>query len=160
MFFFVIDSRDCLILLLLNAIIIPRMKVDTESKTATIKDGMECFSILVDCDANVKQKVSELEKKIKNSKQQFQPFIIVVGLDYDSINSFYIHFDNTLLKFNSFLSCVDISFKIFQVFNLQYPRQCYGSWLFIQKYFYDYITAFDKPVSKVLGLMSYLKNQE
>lgn len=72
----------------MNAVIIPRMKVDAKSKTATIKDAMDCFSILVDCDASVKPKVSELQQKIQNSKLLSQTFIIVIGL----ITIVLIHF--------------------------------------------------------------------
>lgn len=47
-------------------------------------------------------------------------------------------------KFFSITSAIDIYFKIFHLFNLEYPPEACIVWLFIKKYFYLLNTKFDK----------------
>lgn len=103
------------------------------------------------------EKVTEMQKQLKQQKMEIYPFIIVVGDHYNNISEYYVSFDNTKFKFISFISCVDTCFKIYQVFHLEYPSQCYGVWLFFQRYFFNFCSLYDRNVSKVLGLISYLK---
>ncbi|CAI6376164.1 unnamed protein product [Macrosiphum euphorbiae] len=53
-------------------------------------------------------------------------------------------FDCIKYKFFSIISAIDICFKIFHLFNLEYPPEACIAWLFIQKYFYCLNTKFDK----------------
>ena len=72
-----------------------------------------------------------------------QPFIIVEGLTDTDIKGFYVNFNSTLLKFNSFIECLDICFKIFHTLSLKYSEACEQPWQFIQQFFYDISTPFD-----------------
>lgn len=86
--------------------------------------------------------------------------IVTVGKNLSEITEFYLYIDDKKLKFPTFLSCLDTCFKVFHVLNLEYSKYSYGVWLFIQLYFYDIKTKYDKNISNVSGLISYLKNIE
>lgn len=149
---------------MLNAIIIPGVKRIKEKNISaknpqkgSIRSAMNSFIQLLDCTAEFDNKIQELQKELAEEKQKFQPIILVVGKAYSQISEFYIYFGNKYYKKNTYLACIDLCFKIFQVFNLEYPTFCYGPWLFIQKYFFDINTDNDKNISKLLGLLNYLK---
>lgn len=50
-----------------------------------------------------------------------QPFIIAVGLSKADISDIFISVDDTLYKVLSALKAIDLCFKIFQVFDVEYP---------------------------------------
>lgn len=72
-----------------------------------------------------------------------QPFIMLVGSSFIDFNDIYIVVDETKYKLTSVLKALDICFKIFQVFNLEYPKQSAKVWIFIQKYLYNVHTKYD-----------------
>lgn len=87
------------------------------------------------------------ENKLKTSilnKNTIQPYIFVVGSEITTLKEFYVSFGNNILKFNSFLSALDICFKVFQIFQLKYPKESALSWLFIQNHIFEISTIFDE----------------
>lgn len=87
--------------------------------------------------------VSEVETHIlnmKNKKNPIQPFLIVIGESLLKSSQFLIYFDNIKYKFKTFLKALDTCFKIFFVFNLDYPPNSKAVWIFIQFFFYKIST--------------------
>lgn len=39
-------------------------------------------------------------------------------------------------KINTIIKAVDICFKVFHIFNVEYSLESYNFWLFIQKYYF------------------------
>lgn len=68
-----------------------------------------------------------------------------------SLCTYYQHIK---YKFSTFLKALDICFKIFHVFNLEYPKEGYWAWLFIQKFFFHIDTTYDKINSKLITLLA------
>ena len=67
-----------------------------------------------------------------------------------------IFFDKIKYKFTSIVKAVDICFKIYQVFNLEYPPAAFVVWSFIQSYFYKITTKFNVNNLSVTLLKSKL----
>lgn len=102
----------------------------------SIRDSMNSFIVF-------KNSITEVEDYIlcrKNEKQPIQPFIIIIGTSVNP-KEIFIFFDCLKYKLFSITSAVDICFKIFHLFNLEYPVQSSIVWLFIQKYFYAITTV-------------------
>lgn len=90
-------------------------------------------------------------------KNTFQPVILVIGEDLSTLKEFFVYVDGTILKCSTFLSALDTCFKIFHIFNLEYPCHCQRVYLFIQKFIFSINTPHDKSSPKISGLISYLK---
>lgn len=107
-----------------------------------------------------KNSVPEMEDYIishQNENVPIQPFIIICGTTFKP-KEIIIFFDCIKYKMFSFISAIDICFKIFHIFNLEYPVESYTVWLFIQKYFYDINTKYDKACHTLGQILSDLKN--
>lgn len=120
----------------------------------TIRDSQDSFLYVGKC-------VQELEghlEFLKNQKQAIQPFILAVGEDVLSIKEIFVYFDGIRFTFPHFLRAVDICYKIFHVFNLDFPKKAQMFWSFIQTYFYK--SQAEKSFSKVHILTNFLLNKQ
>lgn len=73
--------------------------------------------------------MNNLEKYV-HDKIKVQPFIFIIGDDIFKIRELYIYFDIIIYKLHTLLKCIDVCFKIFIVFNMQYPADCKNVWVF------------------------------
>lgn len=73
-----------------------------------------------------------------------QPYIIICG-PLESIHSSYVVVDNNIFKCASPTRAVDLCYKIFFVFNIDYSTACVHIWSFFQKYVYE-MTGFSKTI--------------
>lgn len=79
-----------------------------------------------------------IEKKRTNAlarKVTVQPFILAIG-SIQSINKYFVVFDDLLLPCSKPVEAFDIHFKLHDCFNLQYAGECGGVLYFIQKFFF------------------------
>jgi len=130
----------------MHAVFVPTSKKVTRDSDGkknqvkySIKDSQNSFIVF-------KNTVSEIEdhiKILKNEKRPVQPFIFIIGT-LTKPKEIFVFFDCIKYKLFSIISAIDICFKIFHLFNLEYPPEAYIVWLFIQKYFYCLNTKFDK----------------
>lgn len=84
-----------------------------------------------------------------------QPFIIVVGIQMDQIRQSIVVLNDVLYECDNFLRAIDLCFKIFSVFNVEYPPEARSSWMFIQKYVYD-INEPDLKIAEVTRMIKTL----
>lgn len=143
---------------LLHAIFIPTSKKVTKDHAGkkclvkyTIKDSQNSFIIF-------KNSVCELEEYItvkRNEKNPIQPFILIVGTPVNP-KEIVIFFDSIKYKVFSILNAIDVCFKLFHLFNLEYPTESCYVWLFIQKLFYNINTKFDTPCHTLGQILSDL----
>lgn len=98
----------------------------------------------------------KLNKSLRTG-ERLQPYMIFVETD-SQVTSFYVIINKFYYRVESALKAIDICFKSFFVFNLKYPIQCEQIWYFIQKYFYEIITKFDKNVQSVNSIVNDLNN--
>lgn len=80
-----------------------------------------------------------------------QPIPITVGLD--DITA-YVSINEILYKVETPLKAVDLCFKVFHAINANYPYEVEACWMFIQKFFFDIKTKFDKNYTSVNALIS------
>lgn len=86
-----------------------------------------------------------------------QPYILCIGDDIYHVKEFYVVMEETTYSATSFLHAIEIAFKIFNLFNFQYPVPSYNVWLFIQKYFFDlHFSEYDEPSTEVTSLITKL----
>lgn len=86
-----------------------------------------------------------------------QPFIITVGPSNADISDIFISVDDTLYKVPSTLKAIDLCFKFFQVFDIEYPIESAHIWLLFQRLLYDYTSNFDKMTPNIMEVISDIK---
>lgn len=121
-------------------------------------DAEESFALRLTSINNYQQQIDEILTKYYSAKLTVQPFLLVEGLSDVDIKGFYVYFDKTLYKFDSYIESLDLCFKIFQVSNLKYPDACQLPWLFIQNFFFGINTSFDIKSANITCLLNFLSN--
>jgi len=119
----------------------------------SIKDSQDSFIVFGESVDVMQQHLEQL----KSRGDPIQPFILIVG------NIFYpkeilVYFDTIMYKMHSILKSVEVCYKIFHLFNLEYPSQSSIVWLFVQKYFFGVTSPYDTPHPKLVQILSDLKN--
>ncbi|XP_067637607.1 uncharacterized protein [Eurosta solidaginis] len=152
------DSRNCIIALLLNAVITPtaKYKFNGKLKKVTINEAMECFILYIKSASILEEEIICMRQRFEQQNVTLQPVIVVVGDSIVNLSDFYIYCDGFKFKLSSFVKCLDVCFQIFHVFNIPYPVYCKGVWNFIQHFFYNIYTSHDEKSSKITGLISHL----
>ncbi|XP_022161028.1 uncharacterized protein LOC111027115 [Myzus persicae] len=117
----------------------------------SIKDSQESFMMFG-------ESVEMMESHLENLKKQckpIQPFILVVGTIF-YIKEILVYFDSVKYKVHSIIRAIEVCYKIFQLFNLQYPPESLVVWLFIQKYFFNYSSTYNIPLPKLSQILTEL----
>jgi len=97
----------------------------------SIKDSQDSFMIF-------KASIAEIEEYIMKRRSEntpIQPIILICGTP-NKPEEIIVLFDCLQFELFSISSAIDIYFKMFHTFNLDYPLQSSIVWLFVQKYFY------------------------
>lgn len=133
------DSRDATLLWALHGYLVPWQRVVTKQDNGqknisrfTITDSQESFVLRV-------RSYEEAEDHLRHRKTKnlpIQPFIITIGEDITKITDCYVYFDDLKIPLKSFIRAVDICFKIYHLFNLEYPKASITFWNFIQVFFF------------------------
>lgn len=105
--------------------------------------------------SQLKEIDDEKSKKALRTGERLQPYMIFVNTDGE-VTYFYVIINKHFYKVESALKAIDICFKSFFVFNLNYPSQCQQIWEFIQKCLYEINTKFDKNFQNVNSLINDL----
>lgn len=120
----------------------------------------ECKNSLI-IHAKIHGDISHIQdEKVKRAQRlglTVQPYIIVVGCTISEINGFYVCIDKTLYQVSTVLEAIDICFKIFHVFNVNYPSESEHIWYVIQVCLYKFTTKYDKQISYVMPVINALK---
>lgn len=119
----------------------------------SIKDSQNTFMVF-------SSTVTMAEEYITNRNQlklPIQPFIIIVGTPLEP-REIIVYFDSIKFKVFTVIRAIDLCFKIFQLFNLEYPIQSGAVWHFIQKYLYSIQTKFDKCYPNLNQIIYDLEN--
>uniref|UniRef100_A0A8D8FI62 (northern house mosquito) hypothetical protein n=1 Tax=Culex pipiens TaxID=7175 RepID=A0A8D8FI62_CULPI len=86
-----------------------------------------------------------------------QPHVIVIKND-ESISFLAYIDDGKLYATNSLLEAIDAVFKFTMVLQARYPPESKSVWIFIQKYYYEIQTDFDKDFTVCSNLISAIEN--
>ena len=150
--------QEKLIFLLLHVILRPsiKRKLSNVVYRSTIKDPQSSFLLHAVTVNDVQNRLEQLKTSLFKRGETLQPLIIAVGFNISEV-TFYVYYDKIKYKLPSFLTSLDTCFKIFQVLNLKYPRDCSEVWTFIQRYFYGINLKEDQISPNILCLINDLK---
>ncbi|XP_055904562.1 uncharacterized protein LOC129940293 [Eupeodes corollae] len=154
------NSRTFPLFNFLSTVITPKQYIKCPGKPGwkvNIKDSEKSFVLRCSQENDILSQVEVEKKKCLEYKIPYQPSIIAVGESLLSKTDFYIYFDGSLLKFNNFISCLDTCFKIFHVFDLEYPKQSLLIWTFIQTYIYEIDVDSSKKFASLARFINNLK---
>jgi len=104
--------------------------------------------------ADITKIQEEKRKAAADLEITLQPFIIAVGPSNADISDIFISVDDTLYKVLSALKAIDLCFKIFQVFDVEYPIESAHIWLLFQRMLYDYESSSDKMTPNITETIS------
>ncbi|XP_055914007.1 uncharacterized protein LOC129947469 [Eupeodes corollae] len=135
------DTTAAKMMWCLHFFLIPTQKAVKKDNTGkkrvvkfTVHSSQQAFLFLA---PSVQEMDNHLEF-LKSKGENIQPFILGLGdNNFNTISNFYVYLDGVKFIFNSFLRAVDICFKAFHLFNLEYPLACSQFWSFIENHFYD-----------------------
>ncbi|XP_017462932.1 PREDICTED: uncharacterized protein LOC108356328 [Rhagoletis zephyria] len=154
------DTQDYILTTLLNGVLPPSSWFQSSCgklrKKATIADSQQSFVLRLTSINDYERKITELISMYYSAGMTIQPFIIVEGIAEGDITGFCIYFDKTLYKFESFLECLDICFKIFHTLCLKYPQACETSWVFLQQFFLEIYTEYDCKPANLTSLLNFM----
>lgn len=155
-----IDVKNGVFTYLLHALFAPTSKKNTRDEQGkknlikySIKDSQDSFIVFGESVDVMQQHLEQL----RNRGDPIQPFILIVGTIF-SHKEIIVYFDSILYKVHSILRSIEVCYKIFHLFNLEYPCQSSIVWLFFQNYFYGETSSFDKPNPKLIQILSDLNN--
>lgn len=97
------------------------------------------------------------KSKYKSNGLNIQPIIVVIGPELTSVTAFFVYFEDIRYKLPTFLKCLDCVFKMFNVLNLEYPKESTLVYNFIQKHFFDISTNSDVITPNIINLLANLK---
>ncbi|XP_055707145.1 uncharacterized protein LOC129804099 [Phlebotomus papatasi] len=121
------DSIDCILVLLLNALILPDR--EDGNKKPTIKDAQRDMILHVKTENQVSGAVEEVRKRHE------QPIIVVIGSEITNLTKFQVHFKEISYEIPKFATCVEVILKISLFFRIKYPYRCKHAWEILQGYF-------------------------
>lgn len=79
--------------------------------------------------------IEQKKANYANYNLTLQPFIAFID---NEVESYYLLvIDNNYYQFNTFMSCLDKTFKSFFALGIKYPVESKSVWLFLQKIFFD-----------------------
>lgn len=117
----------------------------TGTKFYTALETMRSFIRFVPTEEAYKE---EIEKKIA-ADGSVPPFVTVIG-DILNPKSIFCDFENIRYKVFSIIKAIDICFKAFHIFAIQFPEPCIHIWHFINMQFYKIGTTPANPAIQML----------
>jgi len=144
----------------------------TEWKIAKVRD-IQCATkfmmqqtTLADAQLSMVLRLSSLndyERRINNIVREkylegstIQPFIIIQASSELEFLDFYVYFDKTLVKCDSFLKSIDLCFKCFMSYSLSYPKASEQAWYAVQKIIFEIDTAYDIRSLNLQNLIDFM----
>ncbi|XP_065354405.1 uncharacterized protein LOC135948881 [Calliphora vicina] len=147
-FYIFTESKQFAILWYLHHLFSPTHKINTDPsgskirKKFSIADSQHGFAIIADTNEELEMKINLL----KLQSRSIQPKLLIVG-QLPTIQLISIYFDNYRYKFTNVLNAFDILFKLFFVFNIEYPEESDLFYNFIQCCMYEILLL--KKSSKI-----------
>lgn len=147
--FNILDSKYCILTLLLHSLL-PPLRISRNHKP-TITDSQDDFVIHLKSANDVQPTIEILVKSFAEENQRIQPRIIVVGDKIENLEHFYVFCDGIKYKCVTFMKCVDTIIKLCHVYKLEYSKKSKQVWIFLEQYFYNILTENFSNVSNLLS---------
>jgi hypothetical protein len=127
--------------------------------TFTIVDSLQSMVTLVKDLADFEPTL-ERQQAVRDKFKSYptQPFVLVVGESYEQIKLFYCVTEGIKYKCRSFIHALDLCYKTFFVFNIEYPSPSYFAWVFLEKHIYNMRET--KKISSKVNILNNKFNNE
>lgn len=87
------------------------------------------------------------------------PMISIIGTLYSPPEHIYVDYDNIRYKVGSFIKGIEICFKLFFVFGIEFPPQSAAFWEFLDAYFFKIQPDSNRKINKsVIKLIESLQS--
>ncbi|KAH0551965.1 uncharacterized protein LOC123270748 [Cotesia glomerata] len=134
----------------------PPQKVTKDSEDLSQVDLTNDFLSIVKIETQVQEIIDKKKSTALAEKKTVQPYMLFVGTP-EKCTSFYVVVDNYKYKVVDAFAALKLNFQIFFVWNLQFPKSCNNTWVFIQKSIFEISTVGNKYPAKVNKMFTYVK---
>lgn len=141
-----------MVLRLIQSILPPSRINDKKDKSKikkfyTVNESRESFIIICPTEVAYKEQYDARISKYSS----IPPYISIIGT-LTNPSTIMCDFENITYKFYSLTKAVDICFKAYWVFNMEYPEACAPMWQFINRQFYHlkYKNEKQNPITEML----------
>ncbi|XP_071840635.1 uncharacterized protein [Apostichopus japonicus] len=114
----------------------------------TISESMRAFIAVLP---------EERHTECRNHSVTWQPQVVVIGTSVLDVQQVFVFLNNIVYSVPSVVKGIDVCFKTFQVFNIEYPLECKSPWTFLQRGIYNIETQYDSVTPRVRELLSILR---
>lgn len=98
--------------------------------------------------------IADRRAKDVESEGKMNPLIIAIGSISEGIKKYHVVLDHDLVyPCDTIDTAIDLMFKLFTTFNMDYPMRSEPVWRFIQAYLYD-IDIADRPDPSIAALIT------
>lgn len=84
------------------------------------------------------------------AKQSIPAQLCIIGPDLLEPAEIILHSEGNTMKFVSFVKALDVCFKMYFVFDMEFPKECINVWHFIGLYFYQMTLKDVQPAAALL----------
>ncbi|XP_036327788.1 uncharacterized protein LOC118740385 [Rhagoletis pomonella] len=126
----------------------------------TVAESREGIIVQAKIPGDIQRIVDFKRKRMLDMGLHLQPFIILIGKDFTNIQKAYVRIDSVSYELPSLLKALDLLFKIYLVFNLQYPLECENFCYLIQWGLYEIRTKSDEQIPFVFNTLNQMKRED
>lgn len=101
--------------------------------------------------------IEEMLRRKTNAGEAIQLCLLIVGTICEP-RKYWFFFYGIKYKMFSPIRALDICFKIYHIFNIEYPIQSVNVWLFVQKLYYNIENKYDKSCPLVNQIINEIYN--
>ncbi|XP_071836549.1 uncharacterized protein [Apostichopus japonicus] len=123
----------------------------------TISESMRAFIAVLPVGADLEKFKEERHTECRNHSVTWQPQVVVIGTSVLDVQQVFVFLNNIVYSVPSVVKGIDVCFKTFQVFNIEYPLECKSPWTFLQRGIYNIETQYDSVTPRVRELLSILR---
>ncbi|XP_055609143.1 uncharacterized protein LOC129756106 isoform X3 [Uranotaenia lowii] len=155
------DSRDCIIFTLLTYLLPSPMvclKKGLKRWRPTFAETREAYLMFLTDLSEVEGYIERLSTRYQQRNLQPKPLLIAVGPSISCCLKFLVYFQETYYEFRTFLKALDICYKLFKTYGLNFPEEASGPWNFLDHCIYDFEVYSIPWESKIISLKQYLRN--
>ncbi|XP_043461454.1 uncharacterized protein LOC122498023 [Leptopilina heterotoma] len=102
----------------------------------TSEEKRQSYLLHVQKKDELNSSVEKLKDYLQQKELPFEPIVAIVG-PLLNIESFHVIVDDIVYTTKSFLEAVDLNFKVFYVFDRDYPPYVDDLWKFLQNVLYE-----------------------
>ncbi|KAJ8050879.1 hypothetical protein HOLleu_04250 [Holothuria leucospilota] len=123
----------------------------------TILESMRAFIAVLPVGADLEKFKEERHTECRKHSITWQPQVVVLGTSIVDVQQVFAFLNDIIYSVPSVVKGIDVCFKTFQVFNIEYPLECKSPWTFLQKGIYGIETPYDSMTPRVRELLSILR---